>query len=285
MITGHQKQKKVLQRLKENTPHALLFQGPEKIGKKSLAVDFIKTINSLNQCEQIDKGVHPDLLTITPEKGEIYIEQIEEVIKKVSLKSSFLRTKGVIIDDAHLMNHYAQNSLLKTLEEPSGDTVILLITEYPFMLLPTIVSRTFKLSFGFVEEEDIYKLLQKKGCKESKEIASLSMGKPGLALDYFLDKGKREVEKRRREEFDDIIKGDLSFRFFKAKEVSKKEDLRETMKCWLECLRHEFLKHVEKGKDINKLKGVIEDLEDAIILNRKTNINIQLALEKIMIKL
>lgn len=285
MIIGHEKQKKVLHNFleKNNTPHALLFCGPEKVGKRSLALEFIKLVNSIEG--DIEKGNHPDILLITPEKEEIYIEQIEQVIQKVSLKSSILPFKGVVIDDAHLMNDYAQNSLLKTLEEPSGDTIIFLITEYPFLLLPTITSRTFKLNFTFVDEKEIYQLLQKEGCKESKEISSLAMGRPGVALEYSSFKEKKEEEVIRRKEFADIINNDLTFRFQRAKEISKKDDLKGVMKCWLQCLRSEFLEKVKNKEDIKKIKEVIEEIEDAILITRKTNVNIQLLLEKIMIKL
>ncbi len=283
MIIGHQKQRKALKHFleKENTPHAFIFHGPEKVGKKSIAFDFISSVNGIEEYTQN----HPDLFTVFPEKGEIYIHQIEEMVQRASLKSSFLRFKGVVIDEAHLMNTEAQNSLLKTLEEPVGDTIIILVTEHPFMLLPTISSRAFKMGFGFVDTPEISKFLLKRGCSESEEIATLSCGRPGLAFEYFSDKEKRNTEKERRKEFADIVKGSVSFRLLKVKEIAKREDLVETMKCWLDYLRDDLLERVKKRESVKNMVGVIEDLEDAIILNRKTNINIQLILEKIMIKL
>jgi len=121
MIIGHQKQWEFLKFLVKikKIPHALLFVGPEKIGKKTLALEFASLI-----LKQSLRG-HPDFVFLEPINGEIKISQIRELILRLSLKKSSAPFKIVIIDNAHLMNFQAQNCFLKTLEEPKGESVLI----------------------------------------------------------------------------------------------------------------------------------------------------------------
>ncbi len=290
-IVGHQKQKNLLNRfvISKNIPHALLFSGPSMVGKKSLAIEFVKALNceqgnracgSCASCKQIHLGTHPDVYTVYPENGEIRINKIEEVIKMVSFKSSFSKYKAVIIDDAHLMNIQTQNSILKTLEEPLGDTVIILVTEYPFLLLPTITSRTFQIRFSFVSDNDMSSIL-----KENKDLKLISSGRPGLVVNYVNNPEKIKEEQKRRKDFFDIINSSIPFRFTKIKEISKDENITELLGSWINYLREEMVKKINQEKDTSKLLGVIEEVEDVILLSMRTNTNLQLALEKIIIKL
>ncbi len=295
-IIGHDKQKEILFRFSRSKtlPHAFLFCGPEKVGKKSLAFDFIKFISCLSEnspcgkcpsCKQINNGTHADFTTIYPEKGEICLPQIERLINSVSLRSSFGKVKVALIDEAHTMNHQAQNSLLKTLEEPPGDALIILVTAYPSLLLPTIVSRTFKLKFSFVPEGEIASLLTEKGCRESDKIADLSFGRPGLAVNYFSNPEARKTEEKRRGDFMEMMKKGIPFRFSKIKETVSEEGANETMDCWIKCLREEFLNKISKRESVKNLGEVIREMEDVILFSKKTNTNLQLALEKVIIKL
>jgi len=289
MIIGHHKQKDILDRfLKEkNIPHALLFCGPSKVGKRSLATEFLMRINcdtetacgNCESCLQVIKGAHPDILHVFPEEGEIRTGQIDEIIEKVSLKGYMARFKGIVIDDIHLANIEAQNKLLKTLEEPPGDTVMILVTEYPLALLSTVLSRSFRMSFSFVSSEEITSFLK------NEEISALSFGRPGVAVEYLNDPQKKKDKESIQKEFYKIKEGNLAFRFRKVKDVAKREDRENILKCWLECVYEDFLGKIKKKENVKKVGDVLEELENAILLNRRTNANIQLALEKIMIKL
>ena len=204
-VLGHKNQKEFLKRLKEkeSVPHALLFTGPEKIGKRRVALEFIKTLNPSNKSEIIEKREYPDFFSIEQEE-EIQINQIRDLQKGISLtgqtKDSF---KAVLIDRAHLMNSQAQSALLKTLEEPKGRVVIILITEYPEMLLSTILSRVWTLSFSPLKEKEIEDFLVNLGAKKekAKEISIISLGKPGLALDLFQNPNLKIIWKRKRKNF------------------------------------------------------------------------------------
>ena len=140
----YQKQWNFLKRAVElgKIPQALLFSGASA-EKKNIALEFIQLVNG-----QEIKGGHPDLHIIDPEETrEIKISQIRELHSKLSLKAYSARFKSAIINQAHTLNWDAQSAFLKLLEEPKGDTLFILITEYPEQLLPTILSRLERLRF------------------------------------------------------------------------------------------------------------------------------------------
>lgn len=119
--------------------HAYLFTGAEGIGKKTFAIEFVEFIN----CKFPDSKI----ISKKEDKTEIDISQIREAQNFLSYKSYNGGFKVVIIDDAHLMNQEAQSCFLKTLEEPKGKTLLIIISSKPDMLLPTIISRCQTLKF------------------------------------------------------------------------------------------------------------------------------------------
>ena len=128
----------------EKIPHALLFCGSDSAELKASALKFISLINN----QDVGKGIQPDLFIIGPgEEKEIKIGQIRELRSKLSLKSYAAPFKAVIVEAAHQLNQEAQSAFLKLLEEPKGKTVFILITEYPEILLPTVLSRVERLRF------------------------------------------------------------------------------------------------------------------------------------------
>ena len=183
--------------------HAWLFHGPRMIGKKKLAKQFSKTLlcyqgqenkdglenipcNECEQCVEFDKKIHPDFFTV--EKGKqdknISVEQIRELKTKLSSKSLFKSYKVAIIYDADSLSLSASNALLKTLEEPLGKTIIILIAEKISILPKTILSRTQKIKFLPVAQKEIYEYLIKERKVEhdlALNLASLADGKPERA--------------------------------------------------------------------------------------------------------
>ena len=111
-MIGHQKQRQLLKVLSESSriPHGLLFSGQDQLGKKTLAIEFIKYLNCLSKkkpcqtcrsCQDIDKNNHPDFILIEPDGKEIKISQIRDLIWKLSLYSYSAPFKTAIIDNAH----------------------------------------------------------------------------------------------------------------------------------------------------------------------------------------
>ncbi len=157
-----------------------LFAGESGIGKKFTAVNLAKTLNCLNReqrawpeetennpefrtqnserfaldacdecssCRKIEAGIHPDFLLISPEGGQIRVEEIRAVDDALSFKAFEGRYKVVIVDDADTMNQYAANAFLKTLEEPPESSLIILISSNPDRLSDTIRSRCSRINF------------------------------------------------------------------------------------------------------------------------------------------
>ncbi len=146
--------------------HAYLFSGPDGIGKKMLAKELIKLINKsvANSVALIDKEQYPDLLVVksinseSSQKNEkdmmeIDVDQIRQVNTFLSYKSYYDGYKAVLVEDADRMNTEAQNSFLKTLEEPKGKTLIILLSSKPDALLSTIFSRCQTISFFPFEKQ------------------------------------------------------------------------------------------------------------------------------------
>ena len=143
-------------------PHALLFSGLEGIGLKQFTLSFamkILCISKDNQskvacgkcksCELFKAKSNPDLKLILPEeKGKlIKVDQVRELIDYVSFKSFLGGIKIVIINPADAMNRSTANALLKTLEEPPTQSMLILLTHRPSILPVTIRSRCQKINF------------------------------------------------------------------------------------------------------------------------------------------
>jgi len=314
MLIGHQKQWQFLKKSAKSgkISHAYLFSGPEHLGKKKIALEFVKLINRWQgpaEGGRVVGGWSPDLILIAPQQGgEIQISQIKELIQKLSLKSYSAPFKCAILDKAHLMNQEAQNCFLKTLEEPKGKTLLILITESPEMLFPTIRSRCEIIKFFPVKAAEIENYLETQAKrwvkmkakpsstdqgisrKESAQIIKLSMGRPGLAIDFISDPQKLENQKRIIKELIEISKSDLSFRFQYVRDLSKNPNLKEILEVWLFYFRSILLgsltpKFKSPGYTPPRLKNILKKIQSTIFLISNTNINSRLALEILMLEL
>src|SRR5439155_21476530 len=109
-----------------------------------------------DSCRRVDEGIHPDIYWVRPESKSrrITVEQIREFERAINLKPTMARVKVGVVVDADCMGDEASNAFLKTLEEPPAQTVILLLTTQPQRLLPTILSRCLRISFGATEQAE-----------------------------------------------------------------------------------------------------------------------------------
>jgi DNA polymerase-3 subunit delta' len=133
--------------------HGTLWLGADGIGKFLWANTLARQALCLLQADDAcvcascaSLADHPDFILL--EEGALKIENVREVIGRASLKPLVSPHRVVIVRDAHLLTTGAQNALLKTLEEPSGQTLFFLITHRERTLLPTIRSRCQKLRFA-----------------------------------------------------------------------------------------------------------------------------------------
>ncbi|MFA5013889.1 MAG: DNA polymerase III subunit delta' [Candidatus Paceibacterota bacterium] len=305
-IIGHAKQRQVLTKMgrEGNLPHALLFAGPAKIGKKQVALELAKSLfceaatppcENCYSCRKINEMAFPDLsiVSVEPETKEIKIEQIWNLSERLALKSYGNSYKVGIIDDAHLMNASAQNALLKTLEEPKGQSLIILITNFPDMLLATVRSRAQIVKFSLVPKAEIEKHLIKLGAKEdqAKEITILSSGQIGKAIDFFKDPEKMKLFTRTIKEIEHLCHAGYSERFAYAKQlIDSTEDLDEVLEIWERFFRREMLFKETGNKSkldysITGLVAIIRGVERLKYLINNTNINKKMALENLLINL
>lgn len=161
MIIGHKENRNKLNNLITNNEvaHSYIFSGIDGIGKRLVAYEFAKNIlcgSDEIQKSAFDNENHTDFVLIEPdEKGTIKIETIRKMINDINIKPITSNYKVYIIDESDTITPQAQNALLKTLEEPPKYAVILLITSKYYSLLSTIRSRSQKIDFTKLENDDI----------------------------------------------------------------------------------------------------------------------------------
>ena len=179
--------------------HALLLNGPAGIGKQQLAEFFAQSLlcadpqadgspcDQCHACSLYKAGTHPDLFRLSPEgdSKNIRIDQIRSLIEGISLSSHYGRYKVVILYPAHAMNIAAANALLKTLEEPPTNTVLLLITDRPSFLPATIRSRcqSLRLALPARQEGEAWLAAQLDNPEAATVLLALAGGAPLAALD------------------------------------------------------------------------------------------------------
>lgn len=174
--------------------HSYLFIGIEGIGKKLIATEFAKAILCLNDkkycnncksCIEFDSDNNPDFLYIEPDGNSIKIDQIREMQKKLQEKPIISKNKVYIINNADKMTTEAQNSLLKTLEEPPEFVTIILIGSNENMFLTTIKSRCMILHFNKIDDNQMKKYLKEnQGLNEvTQNMLELFQGSIGKAIE------------------------------------------------------------------------------------------------------
>lgn len=204
-ITGHQQQKNLLLRAlsSQRVAHAYLFEGPDGIGKRMMALAFARALFCQNgtgcgecpACLKVASHNHPDIHLLEANGEALKIAQIRSLQQELSLRPLEGKYKVCLIDGAENFTTGAANALLKTLEEPRPGTLIILLTNQPEKLLPTIRSRCQRLPFSLLPKPQLATLLAEKlglNTTQSLVLAALSEGSFKKALgpnrDFFLEK-------------------------------------------------------------------------------------------------
>jgi DNA polymerase-3 subunit delta' len=163
--------------------HAWLLQGTQGIGKHLLAEHLAQLMlcaapsqdqpcGQCRSCQLIAAGTHPDKVVLEPEEAgkPIKIDAVRELVSQLQLTPQVAKRKMVLIDPAEAMNVNAANALLKTLEEPPGAAVLLLISHAPGRLLATIRSRCQKLQIASPAQDSLMTWLQQQTGKGADEV-------------------------------------------------------------------------------------------------------------------
>ncbi len=301
--------------------HAYLFSGPEQIGRRTLALDLARLVNCKPQqsfvaaphgagsprpcgvcvpCGRITRGIHADVRVInvdTPtsqDKGDggasgdgprhksIRIEHVRDLEHQASLKPFEGGTRVFIIDGAELMSQPAANALLKTLEEPPQDVLIVLVASSVAALPATIVSRCHIIELRPVPAEVIEPhLVQKLGASPEQahtlaRLARLARGRPGWAISALadptaLDKGSQAVQR-----ILDVVTGGMEARFQYARQLAdtfwrRRDAVLDELDLWSEWWRE--LAMARNGLDnlvtnetwLPRFKGIAQALDNSTI--------------------
>jgi DNA polymerase-3 subunit delta' len=197
-------------------PHALLICGPEGLGKRAFAERFVRGLLCLQpvdgeacghcrSCALQAAGTHPDRVTLTyglrkdgVQRSEIVIDQIRELSARLAMSSQFGGWQIASIDPADALNGAAANALLKTLEEPAAQTMLVLVADAPWRLPQTIRSRCQRVEFHLPAAEQALAWLEAQGVADAAAALQAAGGNPGLAQRWAhegsLDR-RREVRK------------------------------------------------------------------------------------------
>jgi DNA polymerase-3 subunit delta' len=197
-ILGHPKPVATLlsARRKGALAHAYLFEGPEGVGKRRTAMALFAALQCDEQrpdacgtcpsCQKVAAGNHPDIHVVVPEgKAQIIkIDMVREITRKVAYPAMMGRWKCVLFDGACRFNEAAGNALLKTLEEPSSNTLFVLSSPRPQLVLSTLVSRCQRIHFHALERHTIAQWLMGNSglaAAEADVVAGMAEGSIGRA--------------------------------------------------------------------------------------------------------
>ena len=308
--------------------HAYLFVGPANVGKMTLATDLARMVNctgdappcgECRQCERIVQGLHTDVRIVGPGYGldetaqsklSVGIDEVRAVEKEASLKPFEGRSRVFIIEEAERLTDEAANALLKTLEEPPDQVLLVLLASQPSVLPATVVSRCQQLELRPLPLEQVTeKLRSRNGVDQPRieEIARLSQGRLGWALRAMEEPGLVSGRAERLEVVQEVFGGTLEVRFAYAARLASRfgndrESVVEELDLWQSWLRDVLL--LEEGADdlvvnlsiiellrstsstlsADQIAGAARAVEDTVDLLSK-NVNPRLALEQLMLKL
>ncbi len=315
-ILGHDRQKDLLRRAiaSGHLAHAYLFQGPDGVGKRLIALAFVRAIFCENgtgcgvctACRKVDHNNHPDLHILEADGSSIKIEQVRTIQKELSYRPLESPRKVCLIDGAEKMNPAAGNALLKTLEEPKGEALIILLTSQPERVLITIQSRCQRIAFSSISRHKLQEVLSERLGIEGTQghvLASLSEGSFKKALgkdrDLYLEK-RRDLLKT----LTGLSAGSIIPLFKLAEELAAEKDrLQEILEIFQAFYRDLLLyrKGLQESHLINidlmdKIRRVATQETDSTLLAKleaitesrkqiERNVNRQLALEVLLMRL
>lgn len=287
--------------------HAYLFTGPAHLGKKTVALEFVRMLTG----NEIDMAIHPDILIIEPEvveteKGvkkelEIGLEQAKKIQHEFSMFPYRSPYKIALINQAEKMTFETGNCLLKTLEEPNNKTILILIASNSEYLLPTIISRCQRINFLPVAEKDIEKGIKGLNTKaiNLKRIIRLANGRPGLAIQYLENPEFLENQGKIIAQLEKLLRADINERYKYVEDMSKDIPMAQNiLYYWLFWFRdlmlldvqcsglviYDGLEKYNNCYSLPKLRKIIQKIKQTKSFLSNPSINAKLSLEVLMLE-
>lgn len=260
-------------------PHAYLFSGHEGVGKKFTAITLAKAVNCRElgddscdrcvSCHKIDEGNHPDVRIIEPDGQFMKIDQIRTLQKDINYRPYEGRRKVYILDHAEALRPEAANALLKTLEEPSSDSLIILVTANVYALLSTVISRCQLVRFISLGVQKLTAfLVQEKQMppEQARLIASLSEGCPGRA--FSMDTAETLVKRDFIEQLLKTLSSGLQdvrilFRYVESF-LERKTEIQEFLDIMLVWYRDMYILQEQGDKSLVANSDAVARLEQAV---------------------
>jgi DNA polymerase III subunit delta' len=299
--------------------HAYLFTGADGIGKRTLALRFIQAINCTHPpssggycgecrpCQLFPKYTHPDLHILKAEGNskDIKVQQVRVLQRQLALSPYEGKLRIALLLNYHDATLSAANAILKTLEEPPPQVILILTARSPEALLPTIVSRCELVvlrSLGINQLAD--GLVQRSGYPriEAQELARMAAGRPGWAIRFEDDPALLEQRQQFEDDLFSLVKGSRAARFKFAGSFKGDRSLAAAaLEVWLAQIRdavllaHRASEAIEasSGPELRELAEHTppQQLQKALRAIQKTmddidrNANIVLSMEVLMLNL
>jgi len=304
--------------------HAYLLTGPRGIGKRTLALAFSRAIicshppapgescGSCRNCVLINRMEHPDLAVVQAEQegGVLKVENVRDLQHSLALTPYEASHRLALLLRFHEANASAQNALLKTLEEPAPQVVLILTANNGETLLPTIVSRCEVLRLRPVpvsELEDALVIRTKMPGEQARFLAHVANGRPGIA--YRLQDNPEELQLRqqRLEEIQRLLAAGRTERFSYIDQLFKergkeREIARGVLVTWISYWRDvmlrcaqtsaplenldwtEKIQHTSEWVGLSRARKVVDSIQHTQVC-LDDNVNPRLALEVLMLDL
>jgi hypothetical protein len=173
-----------------------IFYGSSGVGKASIAIKFAKCLladvvpgdgtldidddNGIHKL--VDQRIHPDFFVLEQTDGSISVDDSRKLLLRVRKTPALAKRRVVLLEDSSGFNKNVYNSLLKMLEEPPRDTVIIMICDNIGTVPKTLLSRASKIYFRPLDEASVKRVLDETGVPNSTKLAKLSGGSVGYAL-------------------------------------------------------------------------------------------------------
>lgn len=269
---GHSAVKSILERQlgQGKFAHAYLFQGPSGVGKRTLAEEFAKKILNSEKLHS-----HPDFVSLGITDDELAAQAVRQLIFKLAVKPFAGKYTVAIINDAHLLSLAAVSSLLKTLEEPSASSIIILVAEGA--VLATVSSRcqVFRFSPLALEECKLYAKLR--GQNYDDEAYALCGGSPGRLSALAGDAASLLALKEKIKQLDRLQTARQAEKILAVYDFAEleNEELSKIFESWLYSTRSRLAEHPHK---YSLLAAIIRALRQL-----RTNMNKKFILQKLFL--